>query len=76
MPQRLDSVDKAFDASPGKMRGQRIDDLVPGRVRHFAVDAFVSDHLGVVLGEGDVDHHAGAALGGVQALRQELLDAF
>ena len=40
----------------------------------FCVDGGVGQDLGEALGDGDEDQHAGAPDGGVQVLRQELLD--
>jgi hypothetical protein len=56
------------------MAGQLGDDLLPDDRAHLLVDTVVGDHLGVMLGEGNVDEHAGAAAGGVHVLGDELLD--
>ena len=40
----------------------------------FVVDAVVGDHLGVALGVGHIDEHAGTPLCGVEVLHEELLD--
>jgi len=58
---------------PPEMRGECVQHAIPGLLRHLLVDAVVGDHLGVMLCEGHVDQHSGAAFGGVQILRQELL---
>ena len=70
-----DRGDEALIARAAReMAGELGDDLLPDDRAHLLVDAVVGDHLGVALGEGDVDEHAGAAAGGVQVLGEELLD--
>src|SRR4029453_4082654 len=71
----LDGLDETLGARAAReMTGQLRDHVLPYRGLHFAIDALIGDHLGVMLGERDIDEHAGAAFGGVQVLRQELLD--
>ena len=71
----LDRGDEPLHALPSpEMRDEGAHHAIPGFLRHLLVDAVVGDHLGVMLGEGYVDQHPGAAFGGVQVLREELLN--
>src|SRR5262245_24777682 len=71
----LDCGDESLRTLPSpEMRGEGVHHAVPGLLRHLLVNAVVGYHLGVMLGEGHVDQHAGAAFGGVKVLRQELLN--
>src|SRR6188508_1770860 len=71
----LDGLDETLGARAAReMASQLRDHVLPHRRLHFAIDALIGDHLGVAFGERDIDEHAGAAFGGVQVLRQELLD--
>jgi hypothetical protein len=71
----LGGYDEALRARAAReMAGELGDHLLPHRGPHLAVDAVIGDDLGEALGERDIDEHAGAPFGGVEALRQELLD--
>ena len=70
-----DGIGESFLPSHGSIVGEVAHDLLPGFHRNLFVDSIVSDHLGEALDERHVDEDAGAALGGVQVLYQEMLDS-
>ncbi len=72
----LDRADETFrGGSAPEMTGQFVHDILPGRRRHLAVKPVIGDHLGEVLGEGNIDQHARAAFGCVHVLNEELLNS-
>jgi len=68
--------DRGDEASPRaaalELLHQTGDDLVPAPRAYLLVDTLIRHHLGDALGERDVDQDAGAALGGVDVLGEEL----
>src|SRR6516165_10618638 len=61
----LDGLNEAVGVGTAReMAGQLGDHVLPHRGLNLAVDALVGDDLDVALSEGDVNEHAGAALGG------------
>src|SRR5262245_50645590 len=54
--------------------GKVANDILPGFLRDLLVDCIVGNQSSEVFGEGHVDEQTSATLGGVNVLRQELLD--
>src|SRR5262249_447194 len=57
-----------------EMVGKVANDILPGFLRDLLVDGIIGNQSSEVFGERHVDEQAGAALGGVKVLRNELLD--